>query len=111
MNVLLAEAGVPYDIIADLDEINEEFQNTDVALVIGANDVVNPAARNDKNSPIYGMPILNADYASNVIVMKRGKGKGFSGIENHLFFEENTRMLYGDAQASASKLVATIKEL
>jgi NAD(P) transhydrogenase subunit beta len=111
MNVLLAEAGVPYDIIADLDEINEEFKNTDVALVIGANDVVNPAARNDKNSPIYGMPILNADYASNVIVMKRGKGKGFSGIENHLFFEENTRMLYGDAQASANKLVATIKEL
>ena len=111
MNVLLAEAGVPYDIIADLDEINEEFATTDVALVIGANDVVNPAARNDETSPIYGMPILNADYASNVIVMKRGKGTGFSGIENHLFFEENTRMLYGDAQASASKLVATIKEL
>ena len=111
MNVLLAEAGVPYDIIADLDEINEEFATTDVALVIGANDVVNPAARNDEASPIYGMPILNADYASNVIVMKRGKGTGFSGIENHLFFEENTRMLYGDAQASASKLVATIKEL
>ena len=111
MNVLLAEAGVPYDIIADLDEINEEFATTDVALVIGANDVVNPAARTDQNSPIYGMPILNADYASNVIVMKRGKGKGFSGIENHLFFEDNTRMLYGDAQASANKLVATIKEL
>jgi NAD(P) transhydrogenase subunit beta len=111
MNVLLAEAGVPYDIIADLDEINEEFTTSDVALVIGANDVVNPAARNDKNSPIYGMPILNADYANNVIVMKRGKGTGFSGIENHLFFEDNTRMLYGDAQASASKLVATIKEL
>jgi NAD(P) transhydrogenase subunit beta len=111
MNVLLAEAGVPYDIIADLDEINEEFATSDVALVIGANDVVNPAARNDKNSPIYGMPILNADYANNVIVMKRGKGTGFSGIENHLFFEDNTRMLYGDAQASANKLVATIKEL
>ena len=111
MNVLLAEAGVPYEMIADLDEINEEFSNSDVALVIGANDVVNPAARNDKSSPIYGMPILNADYANNVIVMKRGKGTGFSGIENHLFFEDNTRMLYGDAQASASKLVATIKEL
>ncbi len=111
MNVLLAEAGVPYDIIADLDEINEEFETTDVALVIGANDVVNPAARTDKNSPIYGMPILNADKAANVIVMKRGKGKGFSGIENHLFFKDNTRMLYGDAQATANKLVATIKEL
>lgn len=111
MNVLLAEAGVPYDIIYDLDEINEEFATADVALVIGANDVVNPAARTDKSSPIYGMPILNADYATNVIVMKRGKGTGFSGIENHLFFGDNTRMLYGDAQASASELVATVKEL
>jgi len=111
MNVLLAEAGVPYDIIYDLDEINDEFATTDVALVIGANDVVNPAARTDKSSPIYGMPILNADYANNVIVMKRGKGTGFSGIQNHLFFADNTRMLYGDAQSSASALVATMKEL
>jgi NAD(P) transhydrogenase subunit beta len=111
MNVLLAEAGVPYDIIYDLDEINDEFSTTDVALVIGANDVVNPAARTDKSSPIYGMPILNADYADNVIVMKRGKGTGFSGIQNHLFFADNTRMLYGDAQSSASALVATMKEL
>ncbi|MGV6810086.1 MAG: NAD(P)(+) transhydrogenase (Re/Si-specific) subunit beta [bacterium] len=111
MNVLLAEAGVPYDIIYDLDEINDEFSTTDVALVIGANDVVNPAARTDKSSPIYGMPILNADYADNVIVMKRGKGTGFSGIQNHLFFGDNTRMLYGDAQSSASALVATMKEL
>ena len=111
MNVLLAEAGVPYDIIYDLDEINDEFPTTDVVLVIGANDVVNPAARTDTSSPIYGMPILNADYAKNVIVVKRGKGTGFSGIENHLFFADNTRMLYGDGQAVASNLVTNIKEL
>jgi len=111
MNVLLAEAGVPYDIIYDLDEINEEFPTTDVVLVIGANDVVNPAARTDKNSPIYGMPILNADYAKNVIVVKRGKGTGFSGIENHLFFADNTRMLYGDGQDVANDLVTSLKEL
>jgi len=111
MNVLLAEAGVPYDIIYDLDEINEEFPTTDVVLVIGANDVVNPAARTDPNSPIYGMPILNADYAKNVVVVKRGKGTGFSGIENHLFFADNTRMLYGDGQAVANDLVTSLKEL
>ncbi|MEE9327615.1 MAG: NAD(P)(+) transhydrogenase (Re/Si-specific) subunit beta [Cocleimonas sp.] len=111
MNVLLAEAGVPYDIIYDLDEINEEFPTTDVVLVIGANDVVNPAARNDPNSPIFGMPILNADFAKNVIVVKRGKGTGFSGIENHLFFADNTRMLYGDGQAVANDLVSDLKEL
>lgn len=111
MNVLLAEAGVPYDIIYDLEEINDEFATTDVVLVIGANDVVNPAARTDSNSPIYGMPILNADYAKNVIVVKRGKGAGFSGIENHLFFADNTRMLYGDGQAVANELVTNIKEL
>ena len=111
MNVLLAEAGVPYDIIYDLDEINEEFATTDVTLVIGANDVVNPAARTDPNSPIFGMPILNADYSKNVIVIKRGKGKGFSGIENHLFFGDNTRMLYGDAQAVAGELITTVKEV
>ncbi|MEE9309830.1 MAG: NAD(P)(+) transhydrogenase (Re/Si-specific) subunit beta [Cocleimonas sp.] len=111
MNVLLAEAGVPYDIIYDLDEINEEFPTTDVVLVIGANDVVNPAARNDPNSPIYGMPILNADYAKNVVIVKRGKGTGFSGIENHLFFADNTRMLYGDGQDVASDLVTSLKEL
>jgi NAD(P) transhydrogenase subunit beta len=111
MNVLLAEAGVPYDIIYDLDEINEEFATTDVTMVVGANDVVNPAARTDPNSPIYGMPILNADASKNVIVVKRGKGKGFSGIENHLFFADNTRMLYGDAQEVASNLVSDIKEI
>ena len=109
MNVLLAEAGVPYDIIADLDEINAEFETADVALIIGANDVVNPVARNDKSSPIYGMPILNADKAKNVIVIKRGQGQGFSGIENALFFLDNTRMLYGDAQGAVNQLIQGVK--
>ncbi|MDN5865170.1 MAG: NAD(P)(+) transhydrogenase (Re/Si-specific) subunit beta [Gammaproteobacteria bacterium] len=109
MNVLLAEAGVPYDKIHDLEEINEEFATADVALVIGANDVVNPAARDNKTSPIYGMPILNVDRAENVICCKRGKGRGFSGIENELFFRDNTRMLYGDAQESMSRLIQAVK--
>jgi len=109
MNVLLAEAGVPYDLIADLDEINAEFDTADVALIIGANDVVNPVARTDKSSPIYGMPILNADQARNVIVIKRGKGAGFSGIENALFYLDNTRMLYGDAQKAAAGLIQAVK--
>jgi NAD(P) transhydrogenase subunit beta len=109
MNVLLAEAGVPYDLIHDLDEINEEFATADVALVIGANDVVNPAARDNKASPIYGMPILNVDRADNVICCKRGKGRGFSGIENELFFHDNTRMLYGDAQDSMNALIQAVK--
>jgi NAD(P) transhydrogenase subunit beta len=109
MNVLLAEAGVPYDIIADLDEINQEFETADVALIIGANDVVNPVARTDKSSPIYGMPILNADKAKNVIVIKRGKGAGFSGIENALFYLDNTRMLYGDGQAAVAQLIQAVK--
>ena len=109
MNVLLAEAGVPYDLIADLDEVNADFETTDVALVIGANDVVNPVARTDPSSPIYGMPILNADKAKNVIVIKRGKGKGFSGIENRLFYLDNTRMLYGDGQAAVAELIQAIK--
>jgi NAD(P) transhydrogenase subunit beta len=109
MNVLLAEAGVPYDLIADLDEINAEFETADVALIIGANDVVNPVARNDKSSPIYGMPILNADKAKNVIVIKRGQGQGFSGIENALFYLDQTRMLYGDGQAAVSQLIQAVK--
>jgi NAD(P) transhydrogenase subunit beta len=109
MNVLLAEAGVPYDLIADLDEVNSEFETADVALIIGANDVVNPVARNDKSSPIYGMPILNADKAKNVVVIKRGQGAGFSGIENALFYLDNTRMLYGDGQAAVSQLIAAVK--
>jgi proton-translocating NAD(P)+ transhydrogenase subunit beta len=109
MNVLLAEAGVPYDLIADLDEINAEFETADVALIIGANDVVNPVARTDKSSPIYGMPILNADKAKNVIVIKRGQGAGFSGIENGLFYLDNARMLYGDAQKMGAELIQAIK--
>jgi H+-translocating NAD(P) transhydrogenase subunit beta len=109
MNVLLAEAGVPYDLIADLDEINAEFDTADAALIIGANDVVNPVARTDKSSPIYGMPILNADKAKNVIVIKRGQGAGFSGIENGLFYLDNTRMLYGDAQKAAAELIQAVK--
>jgi NAD(P) transhydrogenase subunit beta len=111
MNVLLAEAGVPYDLIYDEDEINPEFETADVALVIGANDVVNPVARTDPSSPIFGMPILNADKARNCIVIKRGQGAGFSGIQNALFFLDNTRMLYGDGQAAVSELIQAIKTL
>jgi len=111
MNVLLAEAGVPYDKIYDLDEINNEFPQADVALVIGANDVVNPVARSNPDSPIYGMPILDADKARNVICVKRGRGKGFSGVEIALFFLDNTRMLYGDGQEVAGKLIAELKQL
>jgi NAD(P) transhydrogenase subunit beta len=111
MNVLLAEANVPYDRLYDLDEINAAFPQTDVALVIGANDVVNPSARTNPDSPIYGMPILNADQAKNVIVIKRGQGKGFSGVENALFFGDNTRMLYGDGQAMVGELIEAVKEL
>jgi NAD(P) transhydrogenase subunit beta len=111
MNVLLAEAGVPYDLIADMDDINPEFPNTDVALVIGANDVVNPLAKTDPASPIYGMPILDVADAKHVIVVKRGKGTGFAGIENALFYADNARMLYGDGQAAAGQLVAELKTL
>lgn len=109
MNVLLAEANVPYDKLVEMDEINSEFERTDVALVIGANDVVNPAARNDPGSPIYGMPILNADHARSVIVMKRGMGSGFAGIENELFYNPKTAMLFGDAKATLQKLVHEVK--
>jgi NAD(P) transhydrogenase subunit beta len=109
MNVLLAEAGVPYDLISDLEEINAEFETADVALIIGANDVVNPDARSNKSSPIYGMPILNADKAKNVIVIKRGQGQGLSGIDNALFGLDQTRMLYGDAQAAVSQLIQAVK--
>lgn len=111
MNVLLAEAGVPYDLIFDLEEINKEFAQADAALVIGANDVVNPSARTDPNSPIYGMPILDADKAKNVIVMKRGQGRGFSGIDNALFYGDNTRMLYGDGQKMVGELINHLKQL
>ncbi|MGG6461143.1 NAD(P)(+) transhydrogenase (Re/Si-specific) subunit beta [Solilutibacter silvestris] len=111
MNVLLAEAGVPYDLIADMDDINPEFPNTDVALVIGANDVVNPVAKTDPASPIYGMPILDVVNAKNVVVIKRGKGTGFAGIENALFYTDNTRMLYGDGAEMANALVSELKAL
>ena len=109
MNVLLAEANVPYDRLYDMDEINGEFPQTDVALVIGANDVVNPAARTDESSPIYGMPILDVDRAKHVIVLKRGMAAGFAGIDNALFVAPATSMLFGDARASLVKLVAEIK--
>jgi NAD(P) transhydrogenase subunit beta len=111
MNVLLAEAGVPYDLIFDLEEINPEFPNADAALVIGANDVVNPAAKNDKGSPIYGMPILDVASAREVYVIKRGRGTGFSGVANHLFFEDNTRMVFGDAKQVCTDLANGLKQL
>ncbi len=110
MNVLLAEAGVPYDRLFDRDEINADFPNTDVVLVIGANDVVNPAARR-AGSALAGMPILDVDKAKNVIVLKRGQGKGFSGIENELFYADNTKLLYGDAQESVGKVIQELKKL
>ncbi len=110
MNVLLAEADVPYDLMFDLDEINASFNETDVVLVVGANDVVNPAARYDKTSPIYGMPILDVDKARTVIVIKRSMGKGFSGIENELFYNDNTIMVFGDAKAVITKLVSIIDD-
>jgi NAD(P) transhydrogenase subunit beta len=111
MNVLLAEANVPYDKLYDMEDINAEFERADVALVVGANDVVNPAARTDPTSPIYGMPILNADSAKNVIVMKRGMSAGFAGIENELFYNPKTAMLFGDAKKSLSALVSEVKQL
>ena len=111
MNVLLAEANIPYDKLFDMDDINGEFERTDVALVIGANDVVNPAARSDPASPIFGMPILNADMAKRTIVLKRGMSAGFAGIENELFYNERTQMLFGDAKGTLSKLVSEIKAL
>ena len=111
MNVLLAEADVPYPKLLDMEEINPEFDQADVALIIGANDVVNPAARNDPGSPIYGMPILNADKAKNIIVIKRGRGAGFAGIDNELFYNPKTRMLFGDAKNALQELVTEVKAL
>ena len=110
MNVLLAEANVPYSQLYELEQINSDFPNTDVSVVIGANDVVNPDARDNPQSPIAGMPILEVDRSKSVVVLKRGKGKGFSGIENPLFFKPNTGMLYGDAKDSLSKLVHAVKD-
>ena len=108
MNVLLAEARVPYDIVMEMEEINDDFPDTDVAIVIGSNDIVNPAAQDDPNSPIAGMPVLECWKAKNVFVLKRGQGTGYSGIENPLFFKENTRMLYGNAKDSLDKLLPII---
>jgi NAD(P) transhydrogenase subunit beta len=111
MNVLLAEANVPYDALYEMDDINGDFDNTDVSLIIGANDVVNPAARHDKSSPIYGMPILNVDRSKNVIVLKRSMRAGYSGVQNELFFFDNTRMLFGDAKDSIVSLINEVKAL
>ncbi len=108
MNVLLAEARVPYDIVMEMDEINDDFPNTDVAIVIGSNDIVNPAAQDDPNSPIAGMPVLECWKARQVFVSKRGQGTGYPGIENPLFYKENTRMLYGDAKVSIDALLPKI---
>ena len=111
MNVLLAEADVPYEQLVEMDDINPDMPNVDVAIVIGANDVVNPAAYDDPSSPIYGMPIIDAHLAKNIIIMKRGMGKGYAGIENFLFFNDKTRMLFGDAKSSITKLVNEIKSM
>ena len=109
MNVLLAEADVSYDLLLEMDEINPRIENFDVAIVIGANDVVNPAAREMKGSPIYGMPIINVDKARTVFVLKRSMASGFAGVDNPLFFKENTRMLFGDAKESINPLTRQFK--
>ena len=109
MNVLLAEANVPYDHLFDMGDINNDFQNTDVALVVGANDVINPAARVDKDSPLYGMPILNADKARTVIICKRSLSPGFSGVDNELFYNKNTMMIFGDAKDSINTMIKSLK--
>jgi NAD(P) transhydrogenase subunit beta len=111
MNVLLAEADVSYDKLIEMDEINPNMPNVDVCVIIGANDVVNPAAMDDPSSPIFGMPIIKAHEAKNIIVMKRGMGKGYAAIENNLFYNDKTRMLFGDAKATLQKLVNEVKSL
>ena len=108
MNVLLAEAKVPYDIVLEMDEINEDFNDTDIVIILGANDIVNPAAQEDPNSPIAGMPVLEVWKARQVIISKRGQGRGYSGIENPLFFKDNSRMLYGDAKSSLDQILSEI---
>ena len=108
MNVLLAEAKVPYDIVLEMDEINDDFPSTDIVIVLGANDIVNPAAQDDPGSPIAGMPVLEAWKARQVIISKRGQGRGYSGIENPLFFKDNSRMLYGDAKSSLDQILASL---
>ena len=111
MNVLLAEADIAYDKLKEMDDINPEFPTTDVSLVIGANDVTNPAAREQKDSPIYGMPILDVDKSQQVIVLKRSMNTGFAGIDNPLFYNENTQLLFGDAKKSIQSVLAEVKEL
>jgi len=111
MNVLLAEADVPYEALKEMDEINPEFPETDVTLVIGANDVTNPDARSNEGSPIYGMPILDVDKSEQVVVLKRSMNTGFAGIDNPLFYNENTSLLFGDAKASVQEVLAAVKEL
>jgi NAD(P) transhydrogenase subunit beta len=111
MNVLLAEAGVPYDIVLEMDEINEDFPKTDVVMVIGANDIVNPSAQDDRGSPIYGMPVLEVWKSKTVVVLKRGMATGYAGVENPLFLKENTRMLFGDAKDSMGRLVAALRTM
>jgi NAD(P) transhydrogenase subunit beta len=108
MNVLLAEANVPYDIVLEMDEVNEDLPSTDTVLVIGANDIVNPGAVDDENSPIYGMPVIEVWNAKNVIVMKRTMATGYAGVQNPLFFKDNTEMLYGDAKDSVNKINALL---
>jgi NAD(P) transhydrogenase subunit beta len=109
MNVLLAEADIPYEKLKEMDEINPDMPQVDVVLVVGANDVVNPAARDDPSSPIYGMPILDVDKARNIIVLKRSMGHGFAGIENALFHDDKTRMLFGDARKSLTQVAESLK--
>ena len=111
MNVLLAEAGVPYDLVQEMDEINRDFVKTDIVLVIGANDIVNPGALDDPSSAIYGMPVLEVWKATSVVVLKRGMASGYAGVENPLFYLSNTRMLFGDAKKSIDELVAAVKGL
>jgi len=111
MDVLLAEAGVPYDLIYELDDINDDFKSADVSLVIGANDVVNPAARTDKTSPVYGMPILNVDQTRQVYVIKRGAGRGYAGVENELFYKDNCNMVYGDAKTVLERMIEAVRGL
>ena len=108
MNVLLAEAKVPYDIVLEMDEINDDFSDTDIVIILGANDIVNPAAQEDPNSPIAGMPVLEVWKARQVIISKRGQGRGYSGIENPLFYKENSLMLYGDAKTSVDQILGQI---